>query len=124
MTTSPNSLNKHDLRQFTGTEHWYRHSMVRQVLFTDGVKYVADEGGAYWLVDAIAFAQVGDNKAVAAEAFQLWKLMVRPDATGTLTCEDGNGNAVYTQELAFTDFPLDEITLYFTSDVIMLPSEY
>lgn len=97
--------------------------MVRQVLFTDGVKYMADKGGAYWLVDEIAFAQVG-NKAVADESFQLWKLIVRPDATGTLTCENGNGNAVFTKELEFTDFPLDEITLYFTSDVIMLPSEY
>ena len=123
MTTSPNSLSKHDLRQFTGTEHWYRHSMVRRVLFTDGVKYVADKGGAYWLVDEIAFAQVGE-KAVAAEAFQLWKLTVRPDATGTLICEDGNGNAVFTKELTFTDFPLDEITLYFTNNVILLSSEY
>lgn len=123
MTDFPNSLSKRDLRQFTGTEHWYRHGMVRQVLFTDGVKYMADKGGAYWLVDEIAFAQVS-NKAVADEAFQLWKLIVRPDATGALTCENGNGSTVFTKELEFTDFPLDEITLYFTNQVIMLPSEY
>lgn len=117
------TLSKSDLAHFTGSEHWYRHGMVRNVLFTDGVKYVADNGGAYWLVDAIAFAQVTEQ-AVAAEGFQLWKLTVRPDRTATLACEDGNYNAVYTQELEFTDFPLEEITFYFTDNVILLPSEY
>lgn len=74
---------------------------MRRVLFTDGIKYVADNGGAYWLVDEIVFAQVG-SKAVAAEAFQLWKLTVRPDHTATLTCKDGNGNAMSTKTLDFT----------------------
>src|SRR4051812_34097458 len=55
-----------DLRNFTGSEHWYRHGLVRTILFTDGAKYVADEGGAYWLLDEIAFAQKGE-KAVAGE---------------------------------------------------------
>jgi hypothetical protein len=45
------SLNLADLAQFTGSEHWYRHGMVRSVLFTDGAKYVADIAGAYWLLD-------------------------------------------------------------------------
>jgi len=64
------------------------------------------------------------NKAVAAEEFQVWKLAVRPDRTATLTCDDGNGNIVFTKEIKYTDFPLDEITLYFTNKVIHLPSEY
>ena len=36
----------------------------------------------------------------------------------------GNGNPVYTQEIPFTDFPLDEVKLYFANNVIHLPSEY
>jgi len=36
------TLNKSDLRQFTGSENWYRHGINRAVLFTDGAKYVAD----------------------------------------------------------------------------------
>ena len=59
MTTK--SLNTADLAQFTGSEQWYRHRIVRDVLFTDGAKYVADAGGAYWLLDEIAFAQRGVN---------------------------------------------------------------
>ena len=116
-------LSERDLRQFTGTENWYRHGINRKVLFTDGAKYVADEGGAYWLLDEIALIQPYD-KAVAAEAFQVWKLKVRADRTATLTCEDGNDNVVFTKEIAFTDFPLDEITLWFANNVIYLPSEH
>jgi hypothetical protein len=34
------------------------------------------------------------------------------------------GNLVYTQEIPFTDFPLDEVKPYFANNVIHLPSEY
>jgi hypothetical protein len=65
------------------------------------------------------------NKAVAAaQEFQVWKLAVRPDRTATLTRDDGNGNVVFAKEIEHTDFPLDEITLYFVNNVIHLPSEY
>ena len=93
------------------------------MLFTDGAKYVADHGGAYWLLDEIAFAQRYE-KAVAGEEFQVWKLAVKPDHTATLTCEDGNGNMVFTKALEFTDFPLSEITLWFANNTIYLPSEH
>ena len=121
IATAP--LTEADLRQFTGTEQWHRHAFVRTLLYTDGVQYVAEKGGAYWLIDDIAFAQ-RRHKRVAAEAFQLWRLRVHPDRTATLTCEDGNGQAVFTKTLTFTDFPLAEITLYCTNGVILLPSEY
>jgi hypothetical protein len=120
--TKTAKLSKADLMQFTGSENWYRHALNRNILFTDGAKHVADEGGAYWLLDAIAICQRYE-KPVAAEAFQVWKLVVRPDRTAKLTCEDGNSNVVYTQQLEFTDFPLDEITLWFENNVIYLPSE-
>jgi hypothetical protein len=120
--TPTKTLQQADLRQFTGTETWYRHPLARKVLYTEGVQYVAEHGGAYWLLDALAFAQA--IPAVAAEPFQFWTLTVRPDQTATLACEDGNGKIVHTQEIPFTDFPLDEIKFYFTDNVILLPSEY
>lgn len=116
-------LSKEHLRQFTGSENWYRHGINRSVLFTDGAKYIADEGGAYWLLDAIAIAQRFE-KNVAAEEFQVWKLKVNDDRTASLVCDDGNDNIVYTQHIAFTDFPIEEIKLYFTDNTILLPSEY
>jgi hypothetical protein len=117
------TLSNSDLRQFTGSERWYRHGLNRKVLFTEGAKHVADAGGAYWLLDEIALIQPYD-KAVAAEGFQVWKLKVHSDQTATLSCEDGNGKTVFAKEIEYTDFPLDEITLWFANDTIYLPGEH
>ena len=117
------TLNTTDLAQFTGSENWYRHAINRAVLFTDGAKFVADQAGAYWLLDEIAIIQPHD-KRVAAEEFQVWKLAVTADNGGTLTCDDGNDNVVYSKSIEYTDFPIDGITLYFTNNTILLPSEY
>jgi hypothetical protein len=121
--TNAEKLSETILRQFTGSENWYRHGLCRDILFTDGAKYVADAGGAYWLLDAIAICQ-RHEKRVAGEGFQVWKLTVRDDRTASLVCGDGNDNIVYTQHIEYTDFPLSEITFYFTNNVIHLPSEY
>ena len=93
------------LGQFTGSEHWYRHALVPTILFTDGAKYVADTAGAYWLLDEIALTQ-RFVAAVKAAEFQLWRLTVKDDA-GILTCQDGNGRAVFTKTIPFTDFPIN-----------------
>ena len=117
------TLDRNILAQFTGTEQWTRHGINRRVLFTDGAHYVAEQAGAYWLLDEIAIIQPHD-KRVAAEGFQVWKLTVKPDHSATLTCDDGNGNIVYTKHIEYTDFPPDGITFYFTDNTILLPSEY
>src|SRR5215471_18753753 len=95
--TTP-TLTQDALHQFTGTEHWYRHPLVRTVTYTDGAQYVAEHGGAYWLLDIIAIAQ-RHEKAVSAEPFQVWKLAVDGKQSGTVICEDGNGKEVYRQGL-------------------------
>lgn len=116
------TLKKADLAQFTGSEQWYRHGLARKVLYTDGAQYVAEAGGAYWLINEIAFGQA--EPAIAAEEFQVWRLKVNPDQTAILTCEDGNDRVVFTKRLEFTDFPLEEIAFYFTDNTILLPTEY
>ena len=61
---------------------------------------------------------------VAAEAFQLGTLTIKPDHTATLACEDGNGKAVFAKAMACTDVPLPDIRLYDTDRTILLPSDY
>jgi hypothetical protein len=51
-------LDANTLAQFTGSQHFYRHSLVREVLYTEGAQYVADTAGAHWLLDEIALAQL------------------------------------------------------------------
>jgi hypothetical protein len=84
------TLKEEDLEYFTGSETWYRHGLVRAITYTDGAKYVADAGGAYWLLDEIVLAQKFDAK-VRTEPFQVWKLAVS-DGKGVLSCDDGNGS--------------------------------
>jgi hypothetical protein len=119
-----NKLSPAELRQFTGSEQWFRHSLVRTITYTEGAQYLAEHGGAYWLLDEIALANRYEA-SVKGEEFQVWKL--RRDAEGNgagLSVEDGNGNEVYRKRIEYTDFPLPEIDLWCTNNVILLPSEY
>ncbi|MBR1179955.1 hypothetical protein JQ617_38725 [Bradyrhizobium sp. KB893862 SZCCT0404] len=116
------TLDFESLCQFTGSENWYRHSLIPRVLYTDGAKYVADVAGAYWLLDYIAIAQRIET-AVRAEAFQVWKLDVKNSAA-TLTCEDGNDRVVHSKAISFTDFPEPGIILWCANNTIFLPTEY
>ena len=116
------TLTKADLHNFTGSTFVYRHPLAREIVYTEGVQYVAEHGGAYWLIDEIVINQA--NPAVAAEDFQVWRLAVAADKTATLRCGDGNDRMVFTKHLDFTDFPLDEICLYLIHNTILLPSEY
>ena len=108
-----------DLNQYTGTEQYYKLSAFGNFSCTDGVKYVADEAGAYWLIDAIASYQPN----LKFHEFQCWKLTLEGNHNATLTCTDGDDTILATQAIDFTDFPQD-ITLYLTNKVLMLTSEY
>ena len=45
-------LTPEDLRQFTGTDNWYKHWMGK-ILYTDGVKHFAEMAGAFWFIDVV-----------------------------------------------------------------------
>ena len=110
------TLTQAELDQFTGTEQYHQHWM-RQLVFTDGVKYMAEAGGAFWLIDVIASWQ-------RKEPFQIWELKVNPDKSCIVTMkEDTDEPILVTQEIPYTDFPLDEIKLYEIDGVLLLPSE-
>ena len=111
---------KEDLMQFTGTTTYFKHPF--NIKFTDGVKYLADECQCYWLIDLVASYQF--DKKVKREDFQVYKLKVNPDKSAIVEISDGNENIIVTQELEFTDFPLEEIMLWFANGVCYLPSEH
>jgi hypothetical protein len=117
-------MNTIDLSGFTGTENYYRYSpLFRNFILTDGTKFLADEAGAYWLIDAIA-SHVGSYKK---DTFAVATLQKQSDGW-LLTIDDGNGRLYVKQEIEFSDFPLDAIKLYVCKQdnmwVILLPSEY
>jgi len=112
-------LTINELRQFSGTEHWYKH--LSGYLYTDGVQYVAQEGGAYWLIDKILFTTRAKNNL---QEFGIWKLEVNKDESAILVCEDGNYNELHREQIDWTDFPLKKVELWFENGVLILPSEH
>jgi hypothetical protein len=108
---------------FTGTQQYHRITIAYpKILATDGVLYVAQEGGAFWLMDAIASHQHTPN--VRREEFQVWRLNVAPDKTAVLTGTDGNENEIARQEIECSDFPDSFVEIWLTDNVLLLPSEY
>jgi hypothetical protein len=110
------------LTQFSGTTSYYRIS--HKHLLTDGTKYLAEKAECFWMIDAIAshLSEIGTDD---------WFVQVRMTVESnraTMIYEDGNGGEHARQEIPYTDFPLNSITLYSCWDgehwVIMLPSEY
>ena len=117
------ALDPMTLAQFTGSTNFYRHGLVREVFYTEGVEYVAETAGAYWLLDEIALAQ-RYIIPVKAEDFQVWDLKVNANSSAMLTCGDGNGRELWSKPVDYTDFPESGIRFFYANWVIHLPSEY
>ena len=112
---------------FSGSETFSRWSILYPKFYlTEGAKYLAETAGAYWLMDVIASWQY--KRAICFETFQVWTMTINQKHKARIVCDDGNGNELTAQIIPYTDFPLDEIKLYFcnqgTESVIMLPGEY
>jgi hypothetical protein len=116
------SFDSSQLSMFTGSDNYYR--LCRRHLLTDGTKYVAETASAFWMMDAVAshLSEIGTN-----DSFVLVRVSVT-DAAAVMRYEDGNGNLHAEQAILYTDFPMQEFTLYACWDgehwVLMLPSEY
>lgn len=111
------------LNLFTGTENYYKNPYIN-FKYTDGVKYLADNGCS-WILDVIN--SYTHDKRLRGQNFQSWTLKV--DGTkGVITCDDGNNNILLTQKIPFTDFysktQLNEVSLWLIDGVLILPSEY
>lgn len=124
MENSKECLTEGELSQFTGTTQYYQHPLG--VTYTDGVQYMAERGGGYWIIDAIAAWQFDARVSQDAmlQQIQFWTLTVNDDRSAELICERDTDDIAVTQRIPFTDFPLERLQLYFQDGVILLPSEY
>jgi len=103
---SPEELRRH-LAGFSGTERYYRTHP--RLLATDGAKYLADRAGAYWLLDT-----VWSVLPTLTDDFAVLELKVEETRRATVRIHDGREpcTTYYVQEVPYTDFPLEEVTLY------------
>jgi hypothetical protein len=112
------------LPSFTGTEYYYRHM---RLIYTDGVKFVAENCGAYWLLDLINSYQI--HYKVRTQEFQVYKLFVRENKTAFVEISNGNNKILATQEIEYSDFPLPKMEIWCinykeSNPTCILPSEY
>ena len=119
------------LLQFSGSDTFTKWSpLFPGSVITDGALYVAEECGAYWLMDAIASWQ--HDPKVKGEEFQVWQLtryVTSGEERWDLIADDGNGNQLALQAIEFSDFPLAGIKFFAVRNelggiTIMLPGEY
>ena len=108
------------LGQFTGTEKWYRHALVRALLYTEGAQFFFEETESYWLLDIIAteYWPMLDGHAfllitVTSEAQQCHIIV-----------EDGNGEQLKSKHVPFTTLMAGTWKFYLLDNVLLLPSEY
>ena len=80
-----------DLAQFCGTDNWWKHWTGR-ITYTDGVKFLAEKAGAFWLIDLVASHQTA---RLRQEEFQIWTLTVdrRQNADGGRHLPSRHGRA-------------------------------
>ena len=128
-------LTQEALSQFTGDLDRYRHSLNRSAIFTPGVKFMADSGGAYWLVDAIAsylrpaYLKPLIERDPRIGELHFWKLTVAADRTAALEARADSGEEPFIrQAIEYTDFPLASVDIWAAYDgthwTLYLPSEH
>lgn len=135
MSTPLSPLTHADLRQFTGDLERFRHPLARGVIYTPGIRYLAERAGAYWLIDEIALAIGGGEIARAGRTdprvqdLHFWRLEVREDRSAELTARADSGVEPFVSKvIPWTDFPLDHIDVWAGFDgrfwTLYLPSEH
>jgi len=139
---------RESLPHFSWTEGYHRMT-IGPVVATDGVKYLCETAGAFWLMDIIgsyqpkirrmAFVHRNHPEKLAKWAplrdMQLWQLAIDyagSDHRGAIvTCRaDSGAEPAIIQRIEYTDFPLEEGVKILVAPggpqgclVAMLPSE-
>lgn len=109
-----------ELSQFSGSESFtnYNHNII----ITDGTKHLAENFNCFWLLDLICSYQIVED--FKENDFQVWTLKRQEGNKFIANCHDGDYNYLIEQEIPFSDFEGDEVSLWFTDNTILLPSEY
>ena len=118
--------------QTSGSERFYRDPLMAGLVYTDGIKFMADTCGAHWLLNVVASHQ----PAMRYPEFQVWRLLPlgthgvrveawsdKPEAPAS---EDGPASVLYaSQDIDYSDFPRELLPFEFWVEnrTIMLKEE-
>jgi hypothetical protein len=106
----------------TGTTAYHRFSPISGYpVITDGVQALAEAAGCYWILDIIGSYQ---HVKKLDKAFQVWTLAVDLVNCTAVVCGLNDTKLIITQEISYTDFPLEKLKLFLMDGVILLPTEH
>ena len=114
-----------ELGQFYGTEQYYNHPLFKQVVYTDGVRYLRTLG-LNWFVDKV-MAELPHVPLDEVRSIELIKI----DEEDNFVVRYKDEDKVHETEPFWSDFDYDKLLLFvgespFASSkyVVLLPSEY
>jgi hypothetical protein len=109
------------LARFRRSEEFHAHPS-QALVYTPGVKFLAERCGLFWLIDVIAAWQWRALRDADLTIFQLWEL--RPIGTRrVLVCLRDADSMAFALPVGNRDSALDYVSLYVELGVLMLPSE-
>ncbi len=117
-----------ELRQFTGSETFTRNNINANLIYTEGIKFLAEEAQAYWMIDLVA-AELKFHGTLKNEDFLTVSFKRDKEGTCKLVYDDGNYNVLFESGFEFSTFPLDEFSFYVCRNhlgghTMLLKSEY
>ncbi len=126
MNLQDNEIKK-NLQQFSGSETVYSFPLIN-TRYTEGMKYLATAADAYWLITDVSVIAKSLMRKSYFITIDFKRLPIAKKGTvgheAEIAYSDGNGNIFETHRYEVTDFPLDELRLFFVNGTLMLPGEY
>lgn len=118
---------KEQLAQFHGSQQIFTLPLCR-TRYTEGIQFLAKTANAFWLLTdaSVVGKSLRDKSRFITIDFKRYT----PSEVEThghdavITYTDGNGTVLARQQYYFTDFPLEQIRLFFVDNTLLLPSEY
>jgi len=114
--------------RFYGSETFYRTTLLRSLVATEGIKYMFDTLACYWVGDFVMTCLPVLSKLLdSAGTFFVVKVVRNENNSATLTVDDGNENFILSKHIQYTDLS-QNLKFYLIYDTVrwtmLLPSEY
>ena len=110
------------LARFRRSEEFHPHPS-QALVYTPGVKSLAERCGLSWLIDVIAAWQWRALRDADLAIFQLWELRLIGTRRVVACMRDSESVAFRLPVAKHRDSALDSVSLYVEFGVLMLPSE-
>lgn len=123
-----------DLSVFTKNSIRFGHPAFSTLYLTDGVRHVGEQADAWWLLDHIGkcylnyveSAKLGLYVPPDRNVFQVWKITYfEEEFNMCIELYTKDDELLWTKWVDDIDgFPITELTIWITDNVLLLPSEW